>query len=310
MPMLLRPALKEVRTWGFDSRRWAGYAPRSDDIVIATYPKCGTTWMQRIVCMLVFRSVTPRPLGKVSPWLDSRRVPIRETLDEIEAQTHRRFIKSHLPLDALPLYEEVRYIHVARDGRDACASFHNHVQAYTARALSNLDRNGMEDESVGRPFPRAADSIRSYFRDWIAADPANGPAPGMDFFAFERSYWDERARSNLLLVHYNDLKDDLAGEVRRIAAFLEIECSSDLLADITAAASFDAMRRDGEQLLPDAGTFQGGAGRFLYKGTNGRWRDELTAEDIALYDARSAAGFDADCAAWVSRGRRGGAVSP
>lgn len=33
----------------------------------------------------------------------------------IEAQTHRRFLKSHLPMDALPIYDEVRYIHVARD---------------------------------------------------------------------------------------------------------------------------------------------------------------------------------------------------
>ena len=56
----------------------------------------------------------------VSPWIDCRFVePIEDTLARIEAQQHRRFLKSHLPADGLPLFDAVRYIHVARDGRDA-----------------------------------------------------------------------------------------------------------------------------------------------------------------------------------------------
>ena len=46
--MLLQPARREYRTWIIDSRRWQRFRPRPTDIVIATHPKCGTTWMQRI----------------------------------------------------------------------------------------------------------------------------------------------------------------------------------------------------------------------------------------------------------------------
>jgi aryl sulfotransferase len=64
MPKLVRPALCEVRTRVFDSARWAGYQPRSDDIIVATYSKCGTTWAQRIVSMLIFASPEARRATK------------------------------------------------------------------------------------------------------------------------------------------------------------------------------------------------------------------------------------------------------
>ncbi len=289
MPTLVRPALREVRSWAFDSRRWSRYVPRADDIIVA---------------MLVFLSPEPRPIPALSPWLDSRRDPIERAVAELEAQTHRRFIKSHLPFDCLPLYEEVRTIHVARDGRDACASFFHHLQAYTPHALAQLDRIGAEDAAIGRPFPRAPRDLRAFYLDWITTAAAQGPAPGTDFFAFERSFRAERARSNLLLVHYNDLKADLAGEIRRIAGFLGIECPDSLLARLVEAAGFEAMRRDGDRLLPNAGaTFEGGVGRFLFKGTNGRWRDALGPDDLALYEAKVAANFLPACARWVAGGR-------
>ena len=126
--MRVRPASRVYRTWGFDSRRWDGFVPRDGDIVIATYPKCGTTWMQRIVGLLVFQDPAPVAVMDVSVWIDRRfGATPAEALARVEAQTHRRFLKSHLPADGLPLHDEVRYIHVARDGREVCLSFHNHV---------------------------------------------------------------------------------------------------------------------------------------------------------------------------------------
>ncbi len=243
MPTLIRPASREVRTWAFDSRRWFRYRPRSDDIVVATYPKCGTTWMQRIVGMLVLGSPEPFSIHDLSPWIDARfRRPLEEVIGGLEAQTRRRFIKAHLPLDALPFYDGVSYIHVARDGRDACASFHSHATAFTPAVLATFDRIGAEDERVGRPYPRVAPDFRSFYLDWVAPEAAAPPRPMLDFFAFEDSWWAERARPNLLLVHYNDLKADLAGEMRRIAGFLGIGCPDDLLARLVEAAGFEAMR--------------------------------------------------------------------
>src|SRR4051812_33048206 len=114
MPVLLKAPTRTVRSRMFDSTRWDGYRPRSNDIIIGTYPKCGTTWMQRIVGMLVFRSAAPRAIMEISCWFDSRTFgPIESALEAAEAQTHRRLLKTHLPLDALPIYEGVKFIHVA-----------------------------------------------------------------------------------------------------------------------------------------------------------------------------------------------------
>jgi aryl sulfotransferase len=302
MATLVRPAVAEFRIWSADSRRWAGYRPRADDILVCTYPKCGTTWTQRIVSMLVFGSPLPQPIHDVSPWPDARfRGPIGEVMARLEAQTHRRFLKSHLPLDAMPLYEGVKYVHVARDGRDACMSWHNHQLAYTEAALAKLDRIGVEDATIARPFPRPPADPRAFFREWVTA---GRNSPGGDFFAFEMAYWAERQRPNLLLVHYNDLKADLAGEMRRIAGFLDIDIPAALWPELVAAAGFEAMRRDGQQLLPTSGEqFQGGADRFLFKGTNGRWKDVLGADDLALYAERATAGLSPGCARWLEAGR-------
>src|SRR5689334_10185552 len=124
--MLVRPALREYRTWTVDSRYWDGYVPRGDDIIIATAPKCGTTWMQQIVSSLVFGDANVRALPKVSPWVEARfRFTAEEMRRTLASQQHRRFLKTHLPIDGLPLYHDVKYIHVGRDGRDAALSMHN-----------------------------------------------------------------------------------------------------------------------------------------------------------------------------------------
>ena len=304
MPKLVRPALLEVRTRVFDSARWAGYQPRADDIFIATYSKCGTTWMQHIVSMLVFASTEARPLWDVSPWPDARfGPPIDKLMASMEAQTHRRFLKSHLPLSALPLYEDVKYLHVARDGRDACMSLHNHARSFTPAGLAMLDSISQNDPKFGDAYPRAADEAGAFFHDWITDDGSDGD-PAASFFGLENSYWAERRRANVMLVHYNDLKADRDGEMRRIASFLDIEIPDAIWPRLVEAASFESMKRDGDALMPLATLmWEGGSGRFLNKGTNGRWHDVVAKEDLALYDARVRSAFSPSLAQWIEQGR-------
>ena len=183
MPKLVRGPVHEVRSRVFDSARWGHYRPRADDIIIATYSKCGTTWMQRIVCMLVFKSADPRPVWDLSPWPDMRLFgPIEDTLAKAEAMTHRRFFKSHLPYDALPVYEGVKFIHVARDGRDAAMSLHNHFASFTPAAVQMINEVSLGDPKFGTTYPptlRRSGGLLSCMdrRRWRQGDPRASVLP-------------------------------------------------------------------------------------------------------------------------------------
>ena len=304
-PQLKRPPARTLRSWHMDSRQWHDYRPRPTDIVIATYPKCGTTWMQRIVCLLVFQSTEPRPMTELSPWIDARFVVKAEKmLTLIEGQSHRRFLKSHLPFDALPFFEDIRYIHVARDGLDAFMSWHNHSLRY--KRHEKLDAAGLADETIRRPYPRPVSDPREFFRDWMGL---SGVAKETDvtaaaYFDTERTYWNARREANVLLVHYADLVANLDREMRRIAQFLDISIPESLWPSLVDAATFDTMKRDGGALMPHAdAAFAGGHEGFIYSGKNERWREVLTAEDIEFYRTRAAEELSPALNAWLKGGR-------
>lgn len=303
--MLVRAPKKIVRDWVVDSRQWERYRPREGDIVVATAPKCGTTWTQRIINLLIFQSPEPKPIIATSPWIDCRfQIPIDVAVQLLDAQTHRRAVKSHLPFDALPIYDEMKYIHVARDGRDACMSFHNHYTNFTQSALDNLDRIGAQDETIGRPLPRLPDEPRDFFLNWIKPAAETNAHTANAFFELERSYWSERARPNVLLVHYNDLKEDLSGEMQRIADFLGITTPPDLWPSLVDAARFDSMKRDGAALMPGIeAVFNGGSQTFINRGTNERWRGVLNDADIKLYSDRANAELTPGLNRWLESGR-------
>lgn len=305
MPMMLRAPTREYRTATMDSRRWDGYRPRAGDIVVATYPKCGTTWTQRIVDLLVFQSPAPRQFLAASPWLDATFfASVDEDLARLEAQTHRRCVKTHLPIDAVPVFEGVKFIHVVRDGRDACMSMHNHQLGFLPHMRERMAQPAGGEATP--PPPETPKDPRAFFLQWMdraETDAPEGPGRDLPFCEFEHTYWRTRQAPWMLFVHYNDLKADLEGQMQRISAFLEIETPPARLAELARAASFDAMRRDGETMMPQLrAAFDEGAQRFIHKGVNGRWKEVLTAEDLARYDALVRRKLSCAMAAWIEQG--------
>ena len=303
MTALIRPPRREVRSRIFDSARWAGYRARPDDIIIATFPKCGTTWTQRIVSMLLAGSAAPAPLG--GPWPDFRlRGPVEPILAMAEAIPGRRHLKSHLPYDALPVWEGVKFIHVARDGRDSALSMHNHMRGFTSQMNLLMDQVSLEDPKFGHAAPPTPEDPAESFRRWLIDGGAVGD-PGASFWEVERSYWAARRDPAMLLVHYNDLKADRGAEIARIAHYIEIELSSAVMEEIVEAADFEAMREQGAALMPGAeNAWVDGAKTFLNKGVNGRWQGVFAEADLRAYDARIAEEFSPALAAWLQGGRR------
>ncbi len=304
--MLGQKSLRHVRSRVFDSERWHGYIPRDDDIIIATYSKCGTTWMQRIVSMLVFASAEPKQIWDLSPWPDMRLFgPIEATMAQAEVQTHRRFFKSHMPYDALPVHEGVKFVHVARDGRDAALSLHNHLLNFTPDTFARLDEISMEDKKFGDPYPRPAEDPADFFHTWIADENNDGQGDsGASFFHIENSYWEARQEPNLLLVHYADLKQERGREMRRVAEFLEIEIPESQWPSLIEAASFESMRRQGDELIPALQMLWGeqSANRFFNKGTNRRWEGVFNSVDLDRYDEKVRTAFSPNLAKWIEEG--------
>ncbi len=303
--------LRNYRSMIMNSARWDGYRPRQGDVIVATYPKCGTTWTQRIVSLLIHQSPAPRDIMGEAPWIDTTLFgPVGPMLAALEAQTHRRSMKTHLPLDGFPVFEGVKVIHTVRDGRDACVSMHNHqlgMRIESAMA-SVMAEASPELLAQGGPPPPTPEDPHEWFLHWMdeaeSHDPT-APFAQTPFCEFELTYWTRRHEPWLLHVNYADLKADLAGEMRRIADFLEIVTPPALMAELVDAATFESMKRDGDALLPKiAEHFDKGPDRFLYKGVNGRWKEFLTAEDLARYDALIRAKLSPAHARWIEEGGR------
>ena len=303
--MLSRAPSRIVKNDVMDSSRWSAYEPRSGDIIIGTAPKVGTHWMLQIVSLLVFQSPEPRDLG-FAPWLDAQFLaPLDDVLKKIESQAHRRILFSHLPFDAIPIYDEVQYIHVARDGRDACMSLLNHVSNMTTEHFNRIAENPRDGDTIDRAMRESPREPREFFLYWIEAGTSRDIDRADWFFEIERSYWSERHRPNLLLVHFNDLKANLSGEMRRISAFLEIPVNEAMWPNLVEAATFDSMKLNGAQILAKLEhLFRGGHETFLHKGTNERWRDALTELDLELYEKRAHTALSPGLFNWLHNGRR------
>ena len=296
---LVTPALPvkthEMHSHHFDSTMWNGFSFRDDDVIIASYAKSGTTWMQQIVAQLIFDGDFKGTLGEMSPWVDLRVPPREVKLPAIEAQSHRRFLKTHLPVDALNFSPKAKYIYVARDGRDVVWSLYNHHLKANAAWYAKLnDSPGLVGDKITPPTT----DVVPYFRDWLT----NDGQPFWSLWDNMRSWWNIRGLDNVLMVHYADLKRDMEGEMRRVAAFLDLDPQN--WPAILEHCSFPWMKAHAADSAPLGGAFwEGGAETFIHKGTNGRWQGQLTAQDVAAYEARALAELGPDCAAWLAGGR-------
>lgn len=288
----------------FDSSTWDDFIPRNDDVFITTAYKSGTTWMQQIVATLLFHGEEPpAPVAELSPWVDLRVPPRAEKMPIIEQQTHRRFLKTHLPIDGIPFYPQCKYIYVGRDGRDVFMSMLNHYQH------ANQDWYAALNETpglVGDPMPQCPEDPRALWSEWLSRGwfPWERDGyPWWSLFHHVASWWQYRHLPNILFVHFANLKNDLPGEMQRVAAFLDVEVGEGKLPSMVEKCTFGYMKKHADKVAPLGGMFwEGGAATFINKGTNGRWRDVLTAEDLALYDAVVADRLPPDCAHWLETG--------
>jgi hypothetical protein len=267
-----------------DSARWTDFGYRPGDIVISTRSKSGTTWMQMICALLIFQTPDlPQPLGQLSPWLDWLGTPLDDLRARLAAQDHRRFIKSHTPLDGIPLDRRATYIVVARHPLDMAVSLYHQG--------NNLDRERIrlltgQPEPVDPPAPRPP--LHEWLLSWIDSD--DNPRQHLDslpgvLWHFADA-WNRRHQPNVILVHYDDLSADLDRSMRRLAARLDIEVPAAVWPVIVAAARFDQMRARADVLVPGAGGILKSPAQFFRRGSSGAGGDVLTDDEVGHYRRR------------------------
>ncbi|MFI8416710.1 sulfotransferase domain-containing protein [Serratia sp. NPDC078593] len=284
---------REQQCYLSDSTIWNEFVFRDDDIIVASSPKAGTTWTQQIVAQLVFNGDENVAVGDISPWLDLRFPSRQILLERYEQQQHRRIIKTHLPVDALVYSPKAKYIYVARDGRDCAWSWHHHEMHLTKECYEMLDN---APGQVAKAPPRVAADIRQYWQQWLSQD-------GAEFWQNIKSWWEIRQLPNLLLLHFNDLKQDTPGAIRRVAHFLDIPIQDERWHDIVQHCSFDWMKQNGEKVAPLNGRlWHGGGNTFINKGVNNRWSEVLSAQDCANYERKAQQELGEACAHWLING--------
>ncbi|GAC18853.1 sulfotransferase domain-containing protein [Paraglaciecola arctica] len=288
--------IRDIQNHHLDSTIWDEFEFRDDDIIIATYAKSGTTWMQQIVSQLIFNGEEGLPVSEMSPWVDLRIPPKEVKLPIIEQQTHRRFLKTHLPIDALVFSEKAKYIYVVRDGRDVVWSLYNHhtnANNVWYDALNNTP--GRVGPEIGQPD---SDPL-VYFENWLV----NDGAPFWSYWENVRTWWEARNLPNVMLMHFADLKADIEGQIRKIADFLDIQINEDTIGDIVKHCSFDYMKAHADQSAPLGGAFwDGGAKTFIHKGLNGRWKKDMPKHLSEQYEQAALSQLGSGCSTWLKTG--------
>jgi hypothetical protein len=290
--------LVDYRSNDDDNFRWRGFPFRAGDIVISTRSKHGTTWMQLICALLIHDGALPKPLGTLSPWLDHRVEPLEEVVGRLERQRRRRIIKTHTPLDGVPIDPRATYVVVARDPLDAAVSLYH--QGF------NLDRARIAQLSgQPPPAPTAPLDVATYLHRWIHA--VRRPTESLESIDgvlwHLHDAWRRRdADANVVLVHYADLEAHRERTIRSLAANLRIDVSAALLRAVVAATDFTSMRDRANEFAPDRLGVLRDPERFFRRGASGEGRTLIDATDYAHYERRIRDGVPAELASWLLRG--------
>ncbi len=279
-----------------DNRRWDMVNIRPDDVLVVTPPKCGTTWMQTIVALLF--SGDPEVETQLSikmPWVDLRLREMQDVAERLEAMTNRRCLKSHTPMDGLPLDDQAQYICVFRHPLDAHFSYRKHLRNIP---LSWFDHWYPEDDTEGITFRRFLDGGAEGF------DGDGMPlAHIVQHYKAAARYAD---RPNVSLFHYADMTRDLPGTFVRVADLLGITHSSEAMEQLVRAATFGNMKANAERFAPSGGTgFMKSDTAFFESGSSFKWVKHLTGEELAAYDAMMDGYLTREERQWLEYGAMG-----
>lgn len=272
---ILAPAERTYRGEITDPERWAIYTARVGDVMVCTPAKCGTTWTQTILVRLLAGGALPGPVPVLSPWIDSNMTPAEDKRRALAEQTGRRVVKTHTPGDGFPVWEGVPVVAVYRHPLDVFLSVRKHIANMTGRG----------DHPMKAPL---AEALEFYLTKPYEAEDTDRDSLDALVTHYRRTVGAPRGR-DLTVLHYADMMADRAGGVARLAQAVGLEASAEVLAAVTEATGFDAMKSRAAEYAPGGGTgLWAKDSDFFAQGGTGKWDGVLSADQMAQYEARMA----------------------
>lgn len=247
---------------------WA-FNPHPTDLLIATYPKAGTTWTQEIVDLLLHNgdaeACKRAPTPVRSPFLEIfAPKPIPSGLDLLKKMDPPRMIKTHLPFQLVPLgfwENKCKTIYVARNAKDNLVSYFH------------FDRMNQTQPEPG-PW-------EGYINKFMRGELAWG-----SWYDHVKGYWVEKEKRNILYLFYEDMKANPRHEVERIMRYLDLSLSDEVISHIVKLTSFKSMKENpmtNYSCIP-APIFDHSVSAFMRKGEVGDWRNHFSLEQSKMFD--------------------------
>ncbi len=279
--VLVRPAFWVAYQFGYGHRLWTGiiarvkqkfledegfgnYRPTKHDVIVCTFPKCGTNWTMQIAHQIA--TLGEGEFGHIHdlvPWPEFTlpgRAPSLEDESALRASpTGLRVIKTHLEWERVPYSEDAKYVCIVRDPKDAFVSSYPFVR----------------DAVFGPLMP----PVEVWLDLFCSVDALQHWGEHLD------GYWKVRGKPNLLLLRYEEMKADPERSIRRIADLMGVELSDELLATVAEKSSFSYMKTIGERFDPPALTpLASDNRRMLRRGASGGSAELLSPDQQRKID--------------------------
>ncbi|XP_076859270.1 cytosolic sulfotransferase 3-like [Brachyhypopomus gauderio] len=245
------------------------FKARPDDILIATYPKAGTTWVSYILDLLYFGNTAPErqtslPIYLRVPFLEMALPGIPEGVELADnLPTTPRLIKTHLPVQLLPksFWEQnCRVVYVARNAKDNAVSYFH------------FDRM-----TIGQPEPG---DWNTYLKKYMDGKNVFGP-----WYDHVCGYWEKKKTySNIHYIFFEDMVEDTGREMERLCSFLGLSTPSEEKERITKSVHFDSMKQNNMTNYSSFPVMDFKISQFMRKGKVGDWKNHFTVAQNEQFD--------------------------